>query len=233
MASLLALGLVCPQQSSAAEKNAKVWCLKTNTGNYYPLVNVSMMVVPDGGKTFEIVLKYGTGETGVTDVSFEKHLETIDFDLFIPKTGGAATPDLNKYLYMITNTGKYFMFKTVPTLKPIPGTDKFDVVYPDVTEKEVSKIHFVRTDKIDNYMTGIEAPVVDEEENLELQTPISSQMQISGCGDAKVAEIFSTSGAKVGQTKVNAGAATLQVADLTPGIYVVKVGKKSLKFVKK
>lgn len=229
MAALMAWGFICPQQSAAAEKDVTVWCVKTNTGNYYPVLNVSMLVVPDDGKTFEIVLKYGTGETGVTDITFEKHKEKLDFDLYKPQTGGAVSPNLNQYIYMITNTGKYFMFKTVPTLKPVAGTDKFDIVYDDATEKEVSKVHFVRTDNI----TGIDAPVMDEEENLTLQTPISSQMQISGCGDAKIAEVYSTGGAKVAQAEVNAGAATLHVSDLAAGVYVVKVGKKSLKFVKK
>lgn len=235
MAILLALGLVCPQQSSAAEKNVKVWCLKTNTGNYYPVVNVSMMVVPDDGKTFEIVLKKGKGEAGVTDVAFEKHLATIDFDLYKrpSATSGYPSTDLTKKLYLMTNTGKYFTFTSLPTMQPIAGSDKFDVVFNDVTEKNVSYVWFYRGDDPQGEMTGIDAPIMDEEENLELQTPISSQMLISGCGDAKIAEIFSTSGAKVGQAKVNAGAATVQVADLTPGIYVVKVGKKSLKFVKK
>lgn len=232
-AALLAWGIICPQLSSAAEKDVTVWCVKTNTGNYYPVLNVSMLVVPDDGKTFEIVLKYGTGETGVTDIAFEKHKVKLDFDLYKPQTGGAVSPNLNQYIYMITNTGKYFMFKTVPTLQPIAGTDKFDVVYPDVTEKGVSKVHFVRTDNIDSYITGIDAPAVEEEENLTLQTPISSQMQLSGCGDAKVAEVYSTSGAKVAEAIVNAGAATLHVSNLAAGVYVVKVGKKSLKFVKK
>jgi len=233
MAVLMAMGFLCPQQVSAAEKDANVWCVKTNTGNYYPVLNVSMMVVPDDGKTFEIVLKYGTGETGVTDVTFEKHKEKIDFDLYKPQSGGAVTPNFNQYIYMITNTGKYFQFKTVPTLQPVAGSDKFDVVYSDVTEKNVSKVHFVRTGDIDNYMTGVEAPIMDQEENLTLQTPINSQMQISGCGDAKTAVVYSVSGAKVAQSKVSAGMTTLHVSDLTPGVYVVKVGKKSLKFVKK
>lgn len=233
MLALLTIGIAVPNNASAAERNVNVWCVKTNTGNYYAIINVSMMVVADDGKSFEIVPKYGKGEAGVTNVSFEKHTVSVDFDLYIPKKGGAAIPNLNQYIYMITNTGKYFQFKTVPTLKPVAGTNKFDVVYSDVTEKNVSQIHFVRTDNIDNYMAGIDVPVMDQEESLQLMTPIEYQMQISGCGNATKAVVYSVSGNQVADAAVSNGCTTIQVGHLTPGVYVVKVGKKSLKFVKK
>ena len=61
--------LLCAPQAFA--KN--VMCLKTNTGQYIEMARVSMMVVPDGGSTFEIVVKDGEGATNVESISFEKH----------------------------------------------------------------------------------------------------------------------------------------------------------------
>lgn len=229
---LVAIGMACPQQASAAEKTAEMWCLKTNTGNYYPMVNVSMTVVPDEGQTFEIVLKYGQGEAGVSSISFEKHRETVDFSKYTEEPDEPSIA-LGKKIYVLTNTGKYFLLKTMPTLIPVQGTDKFNVLAGTSMENNVSRIWFYRGDNPEEGFVGIKAPSVKTEENLSLMTPISYQLQVSGCGEAKTAVVYSANGKQVAQAPVADGVTTVQVGHLTKGIYVLKVGHKSLKFVKK
>jgi hypothetical protein len=55
--AILAAGIGCPLGASAAASEKEVMCVKTNTGKYFPVVRVSMMVIADGASTFEIVLK--------------------------------------------------------------------------------------------------------------------------------------------------------------------------------
>ena len=216
-------------QTHAAEKN--VMCLLTNSGQYVPVVRVSMMAVADGASTFEIVLKDGPSLTGVESISFEKHLVDIDFSKYKEDASGNIPVDLTKKIYLMTNTGKFFTFKTLPTLEPVAGTKLFNVVSGNTTEPGVEYVYFVRSSNEEEL--GISAPLADNYENLTLETPVSSQLQLSGCGDADRAVVYAVNGQQVAQAGVANGSTTVQVAHLPAGTYVVKVGKKSLKFIKK
>ena len=224
--------LLCASQAIAKD----VMCLKTNTGQYIEVVRVSMMVVPDGGSTFEIVVKDGEGATNVESISFEKHESDID----LSKYQGESTPsdniDMSKPVFLLTNTGKYFYMKDLPTMTAKDGSSKFDVTVGAVTESDVSLVYFFRGAKEDaeELAAGIDTPrMPSTEENLSLLTPISSQMTISGCGAANQAVLYAADGRMVGEAPVSNGVTTLQVGHLNRGVYIVKVGRKSLKFMKK
>ena len=234
MAVLLVLGFLCPQQASAADKTADMWCLKTNTGNYYPMVNVSMTVVPAAGNTFEIVLKEGQGEAGVTSISFEKHTETLDLDKYKVSSNDDSYIDVSKKCYMFTNTGLYFSLGAEkPMLDVQDGSSLFNVTDRDgnVLATDVATVKFMRTNEPEEL--DIKSIAADEEEKLQLLTPISSQMTISGCGEAKVARVYSMGGQVVAESQVELGVTTLEVSHLSAGVYIVKVGKKTLQFIKK
>lgn len=235
IAAVVAVGLGCSLDASAAASKKNVMCVKTNTGNYFPVVRVSMMVVPDGGSTFEIVLKDGQGEAGVQSVSFEKHEEMIDFSLYQGESGGNSTIDTSKPVFLLTNTGKYFYMKDLPTMNAKDGSDKFDVIVGSTTESNVSSVYFFRGSKADaeQMATGIEAPTAQAAENLQLMTPIRESMQLSGCGNAAKAEVFALDGKQVSEAPVANGVTTIQVGHLKAGVYVVRVGNKALKFTKK
>ena len=225
--------LLCAHQAFA--KN--VMCLKTNTGQYIEVVRVSMMVVPDGGNTFEIVVKDGEGATNVESISFEKHESDIDLTKY---SGGSSTSDdidWSKPVFMITDTGKYFYMKDLPTMTAKDGSSLFDVTVGSTTEPNVSFVFFYRgdADKVEDVIvSGIDKPsVIPTDEQLRLTTPISSEMTISGCGAASEAIVFATDGRMVAQSAVSNGITTISVAHLRRGVYVVKVGNKSLKFMKR
>lgn len=223
--------MLCAYQAIAAE----VMCLKTNAGQFIEVVRVSMMVIPDGGSTFEIVVKDGEGASNVQSISFERHESDIDLSKYSSSSSGSGeAPDYSKPFFLLTNTGKYFYMKEKPELIAKDGSDKFDVKVGSTTESDVAKIYFFRGTEEDAGQTaGIDTPKTVAEENLVLTSPISSQMTISGCGAAVEAELYAADGRMVGKAPVSNGVTTVQVGHLNRGVYFVKVGKKSLKFMKK
>ena len=224
--------MFCAYQAFAAE----VMCLKTNTGQYIEVVRVSMMVIPDGGSTFDILVKDGEGAANVQSISFEKHESDIDLSKYSGSSSGSGeAPDYSKPFFLMTSTGKFFYMKDKPELISKDGSDKFDVKVGNTTESDVAKIYFFRGTEEDAAQTaGIDTPkTVVAEEKLTLMTPISSQMTLSGCGAATKAILYAADGRQVGQAPVSNGVTTIQVGHLNRGVYFVKVGKKSLKFMKK
>ena len=223
--------MFCAYQAVATE----VMCLKTNTGQYIEVVRVSMMVIPDGGSTFEIVVKDGEGATNVESISFEKHESDINLSNYQGSSSENATIDTSKPVFLMTNTGKFFYMKDLPTMNAKDGSDKFDIKVGETTESDVTFVYFFRGAEEEAAQTaGIDTPkTVFAEEKLTLLTPISSQMTISGCGAATEAVLYAADGRQVGKAPVSNGVTTVQVGHLNRGVYFVKVGKKSLKFMKK
>lgn len=224
--------MFCAYQAVATE----VMCLKTNAGQYIEVVRVSMMVIPDGGSTFDILVKDGEGAANVQSISFEKHESDIDLSKYSGSSSGSGeAPDYSKPFFLMTSTGKFFYMKDKPELISKDGSDKFDVKVGNTTESDVAKIYFFRGTEEDAAQTaGIDTPkTVVAEEKLTLMTPISSQMTLSGCGAATEAILYAADGRQVGQAPVSNGVTTIQVGHLNRGVYFVKVGKKSLKFMKK
>lgn len=233
MAVLAIAGLAFSGQASAAVRNVNVMCAKTNTGNYFPVVRISMIAAIDGGDTFEIVLKDGQGEAGIKSITFEKHQESIDFDKYKIPTSSYPYIDMSKKIHLMTNTGQYFTFKSLPTLQPKDDTT-FDIIFDgQAVATNVAKLWFYRGNNPEEHIKdGIFTPVV-EEEKLQLMSPVSYQLQLSGCGEATKAVVYSVGGKQVAEAGVSYGTTTIQVGHLTTGVYIVKVGNKSLKFVKK
>ncbi len=224
--------MLCAYQAIASE----VMCLKTDKGQYIEVVRVSMMVIPDGGSTFDILVKDGEGAANVQSISFEKHESDIDLSKYSDgSSGNGEAPDYSKPFFLITNTGKYFYMKEKPELIAKDGSDKFDVKVGSTTESDVAKIYFFRGTEEDAAQTaGIDIPkMVVDEEKLTLMSPISSQMTLSGCGAASEALLYTADGRMVGKAPVCNGVTTIHVGNMKSGVYIVKVGKKSLKFNKK
>lgn len=230
LAALMAVGLFGLSNKADA---AKVMCLKTNTGQYIEVVRVSMMVVADGASTFEIVVKDGQGATNVESISFEAHESDIDLSKY---QGGSSddnqTIDTSKPVFLLTSTGKYFYMKDLPKLNAKDGSDKFDIEVGGQMEKDVAYVYFYRGPE-ENLTAIDKVKTAPASENLVLSTPVGSQLQISGCGAATKAVIYSANGRMMTEAAVNNGVTTINVEQLIKGIYIVKVGNKALKFIKK
>lgn len=227
MAALLTAGLFFPNQTASAKD---VMCLKTNTGQYIEVVRVSMLVIPDGGSTFEIVVRDGEGATGVESITFEKHESDIDLSKYQGGSSATDNIDMTKPVWLVTNTGKQFLVKDVKMLASIDTQGVFEVVTTEGNETGVTSVSFFRGDS----PTGIEkVKEIRNVEQLRLLTPVSSQLALSGCGETGSAVVFALDGKQMAEAPVNNGHTTLFVGHLKAGVYVVKVGNKALKFIKK
>lgn len=239
LTTMVVAGLGSSASVLAAASNQNVMCVKTNTGNYFPVVRVSMMVIPDGGSKFDILLKDGEGEAGVESISFEKHTESVDFSLYQTGSDGSAYIDLTKPVYLYTNTGKYWLVKDLPVMKVQEGSSLIDITVGSNEEKGVAAVFFYRgtEDGLNEAVqtaTGIQNPATaPAAEKLTLQTPISEQMYISGCGNASTAMIYSLDGKQMAKAPVANGCTVVYVGQLPAGIYVLRVGNKAMKFTKK
>lgn len=239
LTTMVVAGLGSSASILAAASNQNVMCVKTNTGKYFPVVRVSMMVIPDGGSKFDILLKDGEGEAGVESISFEKHTESVDFSLYQTESDGSAYIDLTKPVYLYTNTGKYWLVKDLPVMKVQEGSSLIDITVGSNEEKGVAAVFFYRgtEDGLNEAVqtaTGIQNPATaPAAEKLTLQTPISEQMYISGCGNASTAMIYSLDGKQMTKAPVANGCTVVYVGQLPAGIYVLRVGNKAMKFTKK
>ena len=228
VAALLTAGLFLPSQTASAKE---VMCLKTNTGQYIEVVRVSMLVIPDGGSTFEIVVRDGEGATGVESITFEKHESDIDLSKYQGGSSATDNIDMTKPVWLVTNTGKQFLVKDVKMLASIDANGVFEVVTTEGNETGVTSVSFYRGD---SSQTGIEkVKEMRNVEELRLMTPVSSQLALSGCGDSGKAIVFALDGKQMAEAPVSNGQTTLFVGHLKAGVYVVKVGNKALKFIKK
>ena len=100
------------------------------------------------------------------------------------------------------------------------------------TVSDVDYVYFYRGPE--ENITGIEsAKTQPNEERLTLQAQVSSQLQISGCGAETRAAVYSANGQLMLEAPVANGATTINVEQMARGVYIVKVGRKSLKFIKR
>lgn len=237
LAALVAAGLGCSADAFAAASKKNVMCVKTNDGVYIPVVRVSMMVVPDRATTFDILVKDGRGEYGVESISFEKHEEEIDFDLYKTNSDGTNYIDISKPSWLITSTGKFFKTMDVTAMKAKDGSTLFDIETKNGTEANVASVFFIRgTEEYAQslFQAGIDEPLMSPAiEKLHLLTPIREQMSISGCGNATTAQVYTIDGKLQAEAAVHGGNTTIYVGQLPAGVYMVRVGNKAMKFAKK
>ena len=105
----------------------------------------------------------------------------------------------------------------------------FEVVTTEGNETGVTSVSFFRGES-----TGIEkVKEIRNVEQLRLLTPVCSQLALSGCSETGSAVVFALDGKQMTEAPVNNGHTTIFVGNLKAGVYVVKVGNKALKFIKK
>ena len=129
---------------------------------------------------------------------------------------------------MITNKGEEQPLSNVSMLANVDQDGRFEVVLQ--VGSNLTGVEYV-TFRVGNNDTGIREQVVGKE--LRLLTPVHFELKLSGCDDATEASVYNANGVRVASATVSNGSTTILVGNLPAGVYVAKVGSKSLKFIKK
>ena len=147
---------------------------------------------------------------------------------FIPYQDEQEEQLLSVPLYLITNKGEEQPLSNVSMLANVDQDGRFEVVLQ--VGSNLTGVEYV-TFRVGNNDTGIREQVVGKE--LRLLTPVHFELKLSGCDDATEASVYNANGVRVASATVSNGSTTILVGNLPAGVYVAKVGSKSLKFIKK
>ena len=203
------------------------WCLITDSNDSIAMGRVSMVANVDGNGTFEILTKYGDGASDVKNVRFARGLTALSGGFEPNYSEAEPEPEpLPGPLYLITNDEREQPMQNVAMLANVDSQGKFEVVlhagnnltgveYVTFRVGEGNAIRSTRTDRV-----------------LTLLTPVHFELKLSGCDGAAQAVVYDLNGREQARATVVNGATTISVAHIPAGVYIVKVGNKSLKFTK-
>ena len=187
-----------------------------------------MLANVDADGKFEIVTRDGQGAVGVKNVRFARGLSSESGGFQPYQENNEPTEPLSGPLYLITNKGEQQPLSNVSMLANIDQQGKFEVVLHDgnnLTQVEYVTFSIGKTD------TSISPMVADN--MLRLLTPVHSELKLSGCGDAQTATVYDIKGREAASAPVVNGTTAISVTHLPTATYIVKVGNKALKFIKK
>ena len=203
------------------------WCLITDQNDSIAMSRVQLLANVDADGKFEIVTRDGQGAVGIRNVRFARGLSENSGG-FKPYQDEEELPPLSGPLYLITDKGDEQPLSNVSMLANIDSSGHFEVVLQ--SGGNLTGIEYV-TFRIGTAETGIRQTQKDN--LLRLLTPVHSELKLSGCGEAAGAIVYDINGAEVATAPVSNGTTTISVVNLPNGVYVVKVGTKALKFIKK
>lgn len=146
--------------------------------------------------------------------------------LFAASSSWATPPETNEW-FMLTDTGETLqVFHVSCLVAPDSGT-KFSVLMDDNTLYEgVGKVTFKRGSQ-----SGVTGVAADADISL-LADPVANMLTVAGA-EGKTAAIYDAGGRLVHSAVVDANDVKIDVSDLAGGIYVLKVGHSTVKFIKK
>lgn len=202
------------------------WCLITDRGDSIAMSRVQLLANVDAEGKFEIVTRDGEGATGVKNVRFARGLNENSGG-FKPYNDEEEQTPLSGPLYLITDKGEEQPLSNVSMLANIDQSGRFEVVL--LSGGNLTGVEFV-TFSIGNSETAIRKNTADN--TLRLLTPVRFELKLSGCGEASTAIVYDMRGMEVASAPVISGTTTIQVGQLPPAVYIVKVGDKKLKFNK-
>ena len=203
------------------------WCMITDQNDSIAVGRVQMLANVDQDGKFEIVTRNGQGAVGVKNVRFARGLSAESGGFRPYQDNDEPAEPLSGPLYLITDKGDEQLLSNVAMLANIDQTGKFEVVLH--AGNSLVNVQYV------TFRIGPATAVsqVKADNMLRLLTPVHSELKLSGCGDAQTAVVYDMKGREVGSAPVTNGTTTIRVAHLPVATYIVKVGTKALKFIKK
>ncbi len=209
------------------------WCLITDKNDSIAMSRVAFLAYVDQTGLFEVVTREGEGATDVKQVRFARGLSAESGD-FKPYQEGQEQPSsATGALWLQTDKGDSQPMSNVAMLANVDAKGRFEVVLQEGGSlMDVAYVTFFRDTE-----TAIQQPKVETGEEkepiLRLMTPVHFELKLSGCGDATNAVVYDMRGAKMASAPVANGTTTIAVGHLITGVYIVRVGNKTLKFFKK
>lgn len=135
----------------------------------------------------------------------------------------------DKVWCMQTNTGQLIRMSNVAyILAEGAEPETFSVVLKEGNPVEnVGKITFLQADP-----TGISQ--VETSDDISMLTQVmGNELVISGTAEGQIVAVLSVSGAMLQQAVTTHSSTHLYIGNLTSGVYILKVGNKAIKFIKK
>lgn len=216
-----------PGQQPIVNQGDGPWCLITDRGDSIAMSRVQFLANVDAEGKFEIVTRDGGDYTEVRNVRFARGLNESSGG-FEPYQEQQQETPLSGPLYLITNKGGEQPLSNVSMLANIDQSGRFEVILH--AGNNLTDVEYV-TFRVGTDPVGIRQSAAPN--TLRLLTPVHSELKLSGCGDATQAIVYDLKGADVAEAPVVNGTTTISVTHLATGVYVVKIGDKNLKFVKK
>jgi hypothetical protein len=130
---------------------------------------------------------------------------------------------------MQTNTGVKISMKDVKYLLTADNKKDFSVIDTKGNSiNGISSISFIKTESTDVISTDKDESVINLFPN-----PVSSTLTVSGIKAGQKINVLSASGAKLINQTSTEGATTINVSSLAKGIYLLRIGNATTKFIKK
>ena len=128
---------------------------------------------------------------------------------------------------MITQKGQTLFMNNVGYILNSDGSSSFTIVMNDnSTIDDVTKMTFAKID-----VAGIDAPQTITDDAVYAKV-IEGTLSISGCKAGTAVEIFSANGQLCRRATVQGEHTDINVSQLASGIYLLRVGKTTIKFQK-
>ena len=129
---------------------------------------------------------------------------------------------------MTTQDGKSVFMNEVGYILYTDGSFTMSIVKTDnSTIENVTKVSFAQLDA-----TGISKVVVNNGISL-LSNVVESSLTVTGCKEGQIITVVSAGGAVKVKTVTSGNHTNVDVSHLTSGVYILNVGKTTVKFIKK
>lgn len=129
---------------------------------------------------------------------------------------------------IVTDSGQKIAMSNVSFILASDASETLSIVCNNGNVAyRVSKITFEQAEP-----TGI-SDIKDDSESSFTLLPASSSLLISGCAENTTVSVYDGSGRLVRQSVITSGSHEISLSGLTPGVYILKVGNRSIKFLKK
>jgi hypothetical protein len=154
-------------------------------------------------------------------------MKQILFTLFV--LCSLTTQAADKKWAMVTQSGETVLMSDVSYLLYADNATAFSIVKKDNSMiSEVSKVSFLQVEA-----TGIASVQGAVSEISLLSNVVTDHLTLSGVQSGTKIQIFSISGKQMDESAACGESCQISVADYPNGLYILKVGRTSIKFIKK